>query len=314
MILGSFEFCLALWNQWQLRFLDLLSFYLQHGTSRFSTMINKSWNTFWRNYCWYRTMCFQELLWSFACKTQLSCTSSSSIILPDEQTWNQMWSEVWSHSATEIRRGKHEIRCVSVTSAAGAYLYPKSPPAKILYERDTVFVVFPLWLPCIRGYLMHIDAKRFGDSYKVSSCFNHSTSLALLQQLEQLHWVDVANCGCAGWKIHPFSGSKVKDGELGSLKFATLYCKGFWTGLSSATTKMPELLEAWTSFLQTLLKWQKNPFAAVAGSALGDQHAKCITCLLVYDVVGPGQWWPSRRFQFVVGGWENPVLAVSSHG
>lgn len=162
MILGSFEFCLALWNQWQLRFLDLLSFYLQHGTSRFSTMINKSWNTFWRNYCWYRTMCFQELLWSFACKTQLSCTSSSSIILPDEQTWNQMWSEVWSHSATEIRRGKHEIRCVSVTSAAGAYLYPKSPPAKILYERDTVFVVFPLWLPCIRGYLMHIDAKRFG--------------------------------------------------------------------------------------------------------------------------------------------------------
>ena len=124
--------------------------------------------------------------------------------------------------------------------------------------------------------------KDSGDSYKVSSCFNHSTSLALLQQLEQLHWVDVANCGCAGWKIHPFSGSKVKDGELGSLKFATLYCKGFWTGLSSATTKMPELLEAWTSFLQTLLKWQKNPFAAVAGSALGDQHdAKCITCLLV---------------------------------
>lgn len=92
--------------------------------------------------------------------------------------------------------------------------------------------------------------KDSGDSYKVSSCFNHSTSLALLQQLEQLHWVDVANCGCAGWKIHPFSGSKVKDGELGSLKFATLYCKGFWTGLSSATTKMPELLEAWTSFLQ----------------------------------------------------------------
>ena len=152
--------------------------------------------------------------------------------------------------------------------------------------------------------------KDSGDSYKVSSCFNHSTSLALLQQLEQLHWVDVADRGSAWWKTHPFSGSKVKNGEWGSLKSATLYCKGFWTGVSSATTKMPELLRT------QYLKWQKKLLCCRGWKLtlweMGDQHdAKCFTCRLVsartmvaFPEVSIRCWWlgePGKK-------------AVASHG